>query len=732
VLANSRLSLTLDPRDGHVTALTDRAHAASFVSGDTVALWELHVASDGAGAARRISPAQAHAFRATRIAGTPAGLRLVWDDFRLADAPALRVTATVQLQDVSALRISPLSEWRIRVDGMHSLPVDTVRFPRIGGIPRLGAAEELAVPQWMGQRTREPRRLLAGKRLEWFYPGQLSLQAIALYQPDGPGLYLAADDTLAYRKSLALWGEPGGAVAYEMVHLLENPGHNTSYATPYAALVGTFTGDWLTAAEQYRAWGTRQRWARESRLARGRVASWVTNTGLWVWNRGRSPGVLSPAVALQKAAGVPVSVFWHWWHHAAYDTGFPDYLPPREGTASFETALHDAQHAGVHAIVYMNQRLWCVNTPSWTREHGERYAVRNADGSIRTEVYNIFDPQRCATMDVATQGWRDKYAGIADTVLNQYGVDGIYMDQAVLSLVDYSPDHGHPIGGGHYWMDGFRKLAAEIRARDHAPRPMALAGEGGGETWLPELDAFLTLQVSMERYADPAGGWEPIPFFQAVYHPYGITYGSYSSLTRPPYDDLWPAKFAPADSMALLDTTYRRQFYLEQARAFVWGMQPTIANFRASQLTDRPRETGYAIRLARLRQRAPEFLLHGTFLRAPVTNAPTLDVLASRVSIYAAQRGGVSVSHIRSPAALTGAWRAANGHVAIAIASIVDDSLPLALTIDPVAYGVRPDATVYRVDEAGKRTPAGTIGRAGAPIRITLAPLGAAILEIGR
>jgi hypothetical protein len=334
-------------------------------------------------------------------------------------------------------------------------------------------------------------------------------------------------------------------------------------------------------------------------------------------------------------------------------------------------------------------------------------------------------------MDVATAGWRDKYAGIADTVLNQYGVDGIYMDQAVLSLVCYAPDHGHPVGGGHYWMDGFHALAAGIRQRDRALRPMALGGEGGGETWLPELDAFLTLQVSMERYADPMSGWEVIPFFQAVYHPFGITYGSYASLTRPPYDDLWPAKYAPPDSMALLDTVYRHQFYLEQARAFVWGMQPTIANFRASQLTERSREIAYAIRLARLRQHALPFLLHGTFLRPPVTDAPTVDVLGSRVSIYAAQRGGVAEAHIRTPAALTGAWRAPDGHVAIAVASVADDSLPLALTVDPAAYGARAGETVWRVGEDGHRTPMGVLGRAPAVVRLELPPLGAAILEIG-
>src|SRR2546427_9238930 len=46
---------------------------------------------------------------------------------------------------------------------------------------------ELAVPRWMGALARQPAALLAGpdgkgRRLEWTYPGTLSLQAIALYQ----------------------------------------------------------------------------------------------------------------------------------------------------------------------------------------------------------------------------------------------------------------------------------------------------------------------------------------------------------------------------------------------------------------------------------------------------------------------------------------------------------------------------------------------------------------------
>lgn len=720
-VGNGALAFGFDAGDGALIDIVDVASGHHFVRGGT-AVWQI----DLAGAAGRVlRPGDARRFTWRMAADSPQLLELTWSDFDLSDAPGLVVAVSVAMDDAAAL-----SDWRIGLDSMGTMTVEQVRFPRVEKITRL-PREELVVPRWMGTLARSPDRVLhdaegAPTRLEYAYPGTLALQMVALYSRGGPGLYAAADDTLSYRKSFALWADADSMRAYEMVHALENPDSVRQHWAPaYAARLGTFTGDWITAAERYREWGTRQPWARNSRLQRGLVPGWLLQTGMWVWNRGRSPGVLPPAVALQDTLGLPVSVFWHWWHNGPYDTSFPDYLPPREGAEPFRRAVSEAQAAGVHAIVYMNQRLWCTGQPSWDAAAAAA-AVKERDGRVRTEVYNIFDPQPCATMDVTTEHWRAKYAGIADTVLDDYGLDGIYMDQAVQSLVCWDPTHDHPSGGGNYWMHGFRALAARIRA-ESATRPILLAGEGAGEPWLPELDLMLTLQVSQERYSNPASGWEPIPLFQAVYHAYGVTYGSYSSLVMPPYDDLWPAATRPADALTLMDTRFRRQFYLEQARSFVWGLQPTIANFSPDQLAERVEETAYMMRLARLRARVPEFLLRGTFLRPPDLDVDTVDVPLSRVSIYAARGGGPTVSDGRYPAAIAGAWRADDGRVAVAVASIIDQPVSVALVLDPHAWGMQGTGAIERVDAEGNQ-PLGRWSGAKMPITLELSAGGASVI----
>jgi hypothetical protein len=424
-----------------------------------------------------------------------------------------------------------------------------------------------------------------------------------------------------------------------------------------------------------------------------------------------------------------VSVFWHWWHGCAYDTGFPEYLPPREGNESFTNALARAHEQNVRGLVYMNQRLWGMTTASWQGEGAEAYAVKGADGKVHPEVYNTFTKQPCASMCLGTAFWRNKYAGLAAEAFRSLGVDGIYMDQACSSLACFDPAHGHPVGGGRYWVDGFRQLSGDIRARCAATRGgVALAGEGCSEGWLPYLDLMLALQVSRERYSKPNDGWQPVPFFQAVYHPCGILYGNYSSLTMPPYDELWPAEFAPAEPLKLLDRKYARQFLLEQARAFVWGQQPTLANFRPAQLRDRPEELAYVMRLARTRYRAIKYLQDGTLLRPPELPAPSATFPLSRLSIYAGQQGALQAFEGHYPLVPAAAWRAPDGDVAVALASLADEPVDIPLALEPDRYGLPRSGRILLVTESGRRE-IGQFRRGGGSLNLRLAPRQACLVE---
>lgn len=696
VLENGSLRLVFDEADGRLVEIEGAGHSFLQANDPEQGLWEIIFLEAGIAP---VAPVQAKDFEWQR--NDRGEIELRWRDFGIGAAPGLEVVATFGLEANEAVAYGG-----IRLENLGTLTPAMVCFPRVHAIaPQEG--EVLATPVWMGEKTDQFRGMLnpgngGTRRFEWEYPGLLSLQCLTLYRENGPGLYLAADDTAALRKHFAAFGDGRGGVGLETIQFPvvseETP---AGYVAPYRVLLGTFEGDWLTVAERYRAWALEQAPARGSRLRNDLVADWVLDTGLWVWNRGRSEGVLEPARVLQEEAGMPVSVFWHWWHGCAYDVGFPEYLPPREGTEAFQAAMERAQAQGLHAIVYMNQRLWGMTTESWREEGAERYAVKGRDGTIRPEVYNTFTKSPCASMCMGTAFWRNKYAGLAASALNDLRVNGIYMDQACSSLACYDPTHGHPLGGGRYWMEGFQALAADIRQRADA-RPIALAGEGTGEAWLPHLDLMLSLQVSMERYAAP-GLWEPIPFFHAVYHGYAVFFGNYASLTMPPYDELWPEETAPESPLALLDRKYAAQFRLEQARAFLWGQQPTLANFRPAHLNERREELDFVLRLARLRRDHLQYFLHGTMLRAPNINAPEETIDMSRLSIYAGQQGALQEYRKGYPMVHAAAWRAPEGGAALAMVNIAATPQSLDFTVDTGSWGIADNGLVFRVDGSGRQ-----------------------------
>jgi hypothetical protein len=732
VAAGSQFSVSIHKAHGGIMRIADPSTKAVLIDNaqPEVGLWEIELRTGDKSIT--VSPQDAKQFRCEAANADDTQLKMQWDEFP-PEFGISRVDATVRVPSGKSA-----SMWNLQLTKAPDAALQRIRFPRFGAIISQDL-ESLAVPTWMGHLCTSPRRMLAPEsgapvRWSWAYPGELSMQCAAWYREGGPGLFIACDDTHAQRKSFSFWASPARTICGEVSHEPEGQAlDEAAYQLPYQIEIGSFAGDWFTAAQRYREWAREQTWSRESRLRSGQTPEWVRKTGVWVWNRGRSPGVLPPATALQKQLGLPVSVFWHWWHGCAYDVGFPEYFPPREGDEPFRRAVAQARDDGLHAMVYMNQRLWGMSTDSWKTEDAAANAVKGQDGNIHSETYNVFDPKPCAPMCIGTPFWRNKYAGLAEHAID-LGVAAIYMDQACLSLACYDRKHPHRPGGGSFWMSGFRELAQDIRRRAAAgasrtSRDVALAGEGCGESWLNSLDMMLSLQVSQERYTASGAGWEVIPFFHAVYHGDTVLFGSYSSLSLPPYDELWPAEFAPQEALALLDRKFSRQFYLEQARAFVWGQQPTIANFITRQQQERATELDYFVRLARVRNLVPQYLLHGSMLRPPKLEVPEGNVDFSRVSIYAGRRGGQTVFQKQLPLAMASAWKSSDGQVGIAIASIADQTLPVRLQLDPGEHSLTGDAILESITENGNKM-LGSMQPGHPEFRMELPPLGVVFLEL--
>ena len=697
-VSNGLVTLSFEEATGRLFSFKDETRRRELLNGNGGPLWLIRM-KDGS----LCIPDKATHVETTLVA---LGLDINW---YMPDG--ICVTVRVRLDENSSLM-----RWRLKVKASSNfshaegqLSISEIQFPIISGIlpctdvpGESGAADEdLAVSTWLGSLIHSPRSGVNRERprvsFSWQSPGSLSMQMMALYGREGMGMYFASNDTLSYSKNYEI-GFDSLTTDWRMMHYPALDG-SSEYEMPYEAVVGPFHGDWLSAAAIYRDWTQHQRWCRESRFRKGLTPKWVTDTDLWIWNRGRSENVFREALDLKQRTDHKVNVFWHWWHGCSYDEGFPEYLPPREGRDSFTKAVRRAARKGIHSLVYMNSFQWGSNTESWEREGAERYAVRNAEGGLLSHAFNVFTGRKLTPMCMTTDFWRNRYASLADSVVNRYGVAGVYMDQACMNMRCYAEGHGHSPGGGNYWVNSFQKLTEEIRHR----APATLAGEGSGEDWIPSLDLFLTLEASRERYLGITD-IETIPLYQAVYHDCAITYGSYSSLVYPPYDDLWPEEYRPMNRETSLPDEFNMQFRMEQARAYVWGMQPTLANYHSFLWEQKPNEMDFLMKIVEVRRRALKYLLHGVYTRVPPLELPESDVNLSRISIYAGRSGSTVTSAQKSePMVYAGAWRSADGAVALALANISDEEWNQHLSFAAADYSIPQPCRIYFISPNGRR-----------------------------
>ena len=297
--------------------------------------------------------------------------------------------------------------------------------------------------------------------------------------------------------------------------------------------------------------------------------------------------------ALRRRLGVRLAVHMYHWHQTPFDTNYPDYFPVKRG---FKALVARLRAAGVVALPYINGRLWDHSAPSYTAA-AERHAVKccaqRLDPPLRfawPESYG--NGQLLVTMCLHTDFWRRKVVGLCQRIIGELGCGGIYLDQLGCSgsRTCIDPTHGHSLGGGDYWLAGYRKLLTAVREAI-GPAPL-LTTENNWEACVADFDALLDTQWNHE---------DNLPLFPAVYWGRGAIYGG----------DVFAGSFADGGAA----------FVQRMGMRFVWGGEFGWGHFEHLLKPEHAALLDYFTALCRLRTAYGRYFCRGEFLRPPAVAA---------------------------------------------------------------------------------------------------------------
>ena len=454
---------------------------------------------------------------------------------------------------------------------------------------------------------------------------------------------------------------------------------------PFETMVVRFRGGWFEAAKAYRDVVKDEPWLRQ---ARARDFGRLREVSMWFWNRRSSDIVIPPVEKFQQDSGTPAALSWYWWHTPPYDTGYPFYWPPREGEENFRAGVRRLNRSGIYCQAYINGMCWDVDDPGWARG-GERCVRRRADGTFKSTEWNRFDRHRLADMCGEAPEFqsilRDQVRRVLDC-----GFDSQYLD--CIGNGGYgccwSKDHAHPKGGGRHMVDDFAKFVRTVRS-EHPGK--GFCTEDVNESYLELFDSFIVTAPSYERFSG-AGEVkvEKVPVFPAIYHGAYAGFGNYATIDGIlPWDPLWDASERWTDEKDW-PRIFPDQFRVEVARGVVWGLQPTVHNFRSECVEKCPADYRFMVDTARFHHANLDLLFDGEMLSPGRLACARKKVEFINRGVYS-KKGEYAVATHVLPVVFHSVWRSPSGRVAATLCNWTNDPQSYSLaTPDGAARGMLP------------------------------------------
>lgn len=607
-------------------------------------------------------------------------LQFIWKGLPLEDEAApVDVTMRVMLPANSGM-----SQWRINVDNRSKIyGAWTVKFPSVTNLKKIssdGQQEYAVIPSGMnggageGQLFRDPFATLQ-PQLRTYPCYYQSMQFNAYYGPKG-GLYFGTHDGDANLKGffLAPIKAKQPSFTYEVENYPANSGiAGTGYKQEWASVVGPFGGDWYDAAQIYRGWALKQKWARLGPLhqrkdiapAIAKGAFWMvghfindkTNTGslrrafrempLEQAAKATRRIDIEPSLDLVKKArdyfGYPIILWTSEWFDGGGDLSPPRYMP-RENLPEFLKKMHqrfpDVTMSGYVAPKRVSTQI--VEFPFFksTLEH-------EANGHVPLETYAQEAGDEHTHPCWTTKIWTDHWSKLAyDRAA--LGLDGFHVDELAsatgFAYQCFNTSHGHQIGGGTLYADTRRNMLKIIRDNARRANPnFAVHHEAMSEIYI-DIDDLQEVCTSPTN--------NNIPLFQAVYHDYNFQMGRRIIQFMDVH-----TKWAKQDGNTNIDS-----FTAQFAETLIWGNQPGWV--RMDLATYSPGAAAIAKHFMDGRYRSMKFLNVGQMLR-PLTITKPLPTVTNIWDLN-------DTPEHTQPVILNSVWKAADGTVGIVLVNITN------------------------------------------------------------
>ena len=451
-------------------------------------------------------------WKSASIEETADGFALHWRDPVDARFAGISVSATAR-----ADQTQPAWRWTIAVDAKDSAwSVEEVTFPQLA-LAEPGDGAAVLFPRGPGEEKRGVWQ--DGFRFQGRYPsGWCSMPLLATYAKDAStGLYVAVHDPYGSTREIELAGMPEReSVHFVFAHPAPDMGRaSNGFALSGEAVWQLLRGDWFDAATIYKAWAQREAkwWPELGVNGREDTPLWLRELCVWA-QTGGAPGECVPGVkAFAEFLGVPAGFHWYNWHQIPFDNDYPHYFPTKPG---FAEGVRELQENNVYVMPYINGRLW--DTHDRQAEDFEFTSValpavsKDEHGKPYTETYHSKEedgaPVRLGVMCPATALWQQRVKDIVLRLQNEEGVKGVYIDQiaAASPTLCMDPAHGHPLGGGHWWTQGYWALLEGIRSEMQPDR--MITTECNAEPYIRWMDGYLTWHWQYDGQ---------VPVFPAVY-----------------------------------------------------------------------------------------------------------------------------------------------------------------------------------------------------------------------